>query len=189
MGELRALRWRDVDFPKAAIRVARNLSNGVLGSPKGRRIRAVPMIPEVAKTLARLRQRGVFTGDDDLVFPGMRSAERVLDAVDYEPEQDEVLVGDFLDRSALRRRFKAAVKRAGLRELRFHDLRHTFASLGADEANPVELQAYMGHSDLRTTMRYLHHKSRADEAERLARAFQPRTELERALENVVEAAD
>ena len=50
-----------------------------------------------------------------------------------------------------------------------------------NEANPVEVQAWMGHADARTTARYLHHKSRAGEAKRIAAAFavvQP--DLERA---------
>src|SRR5207302_2808759 len=89
--------------------------------------------------------------DDDLVFPG--------------------LAGDPLDDSALRRRFKAAVKRAKLRPLRFHDLRHTFGSLAIDRASIVQVQAWMGHSDVKTTMKYLHYKSRSGEATMLADAF------------------
>jgi integrase len=80
--------------------------------------------------------------------------------------------GEHLDGSALRRRFKKAVKRAGLRELRFHDLRHTFGSLAIDRASIVQVQAWMGHAAVSTTMRYLHHKSHLDEAELLGQAFQ-----------------
>jgi len=54
--------------------------------------------------LARLSHRTEFVGDDDLVFVGE--------------------VGGYLDGSALRRRFLAACGRAGLRPIRFHDLRH-----------------------------------------------------------------
>jgi integrase len=194
-GELRALRWRDVDFANEVIRVTRGISLTEIGSPKGRRIRSVPMIPEVAGALAKLWQRGVFTGDDDLVFPGLRTGKRVaavLDAEEWSEEQDEILVAEPLDRSALRRRFVAARKRAELRPIRFHDLRHTFGSLVINQANPAEVQAYLGHSDYRTTQRYLHHKSRGGEAQRIAAAFrpaQPETELERALEGAVKAAD
>lgn len=65
----------------------------------------------------------------------------------------------------------AAAKRADLPALRFHDLRHTFGSLAINHASIVQVQNWMGHADIKTTMRYLHHKSRADEARALSQAF------------------
>jgi integrase len=150
-GELLALRWRDVDFERRSLRVQGNYSHGRVVTPKSGKGRAVPLAPEVAQALARLSQRSSFTGTEDLVFPGE--------------------AGEHLDGSALRRRFKAAVIRAGLRELRFHDLRHTFGSLAIDRASIVQVQAWMGHAAVSTTMRYLHHKSQLDEADLLGRAF------------------
>ena len=150
-GELVALRWRDVDFTGEAIRVRASVTHGALTTPKSGKVRTVPMVDEVAKTLAKLATREHATGDDDLVFPGER--------------------GEHLDGSALRRRYTSALKRAGLRALRFHDLRHTFGSLAINTLSIVEEKEAMGHADIDTTMRYLHHKSRADGARRLAGAF------------------
>lgn len=107
----------------------------------------------MAQALARLGQRGYATGSDDPVFPGD--------------------VSGHLDASALRRRFVFARDAAGLRPLRFHDLRHTFGSLAINRASIVQVQAWMGHADAKTTMRYLHHKSQEDEAALLADAFRP----------------
>jgi len=104
MGELIALRWRDVDFAGSTIRVRASYYLGQLTTPKSGKVRSVPMAPDVATALAQLSQREHWVGDDDLVFAG-------------EP-------GGYLDGSALRRRYKAALSRAGLRPLRFHDLRH-----------------------------------------------------------------
>src|SRR5687768_6919319 len=109
------------------------------------------MVPAVATALARLLDRDEATCDDDCVFPGVSA--------------------DYLDGSALYRRYRSALKRAGLRTLRFHDLRHTFGSLAIKRASIVQVQAWMGHADVETTMRYLHHKSRADDARLLADAF------------------
>jgi integrase len=81
--------------------------------------------------------------------------------------------GHPLDGSALRRRYLATLDAAGLRRLRFHDLRHTFGSLAINVASIVQVQAWMGHADIQTTMRYLHHKSRADDAKLLSAAFRP----------------
>jgi integrase len=151
-GELIALRWHDVLFEREAIRVRASYSYGALTSPKSGRTRTVPMVPAVAARLASLRERGHLIGDEDLVFPGER--------------------GEHLDGSALRRRYKAALRRAGLRELRFHDLRHSFGSLAISTLSILEVQAALGHASLTTTTRYLHVKDKGDEARRLARAFE-----------------
>jgi integrase len=151
MGELLALRWADVDFAAETIRVRASYSYGHLTPPKGGKVRSVPMVEQVAAVLAKLGQRERFMDADDLVFPG--------------------IAGDHLDGSALRRRYKDAIKRAGVTPLRFHDLRHTFGSLAINRASLVQVQHWLGHADIQTTSRYLHHKSRADEAKLLADAF------------------
>lgn len=51
------------------------------------------------------------------------------------------------------------------------DLRHTFGSLAINHASIVQVQSGMGHADVKTTMRCLHHRSRADEAQVLSQAF------------------
>ncbi len=151
MGELRALRWRDVDFPRSVIRVRASYAEGELSVPKSGKVRSVPMVDEVAQRLAGLSEREWFVGDDDLVFG----------------EVD----GKWLNDDRLRRRYEAALRRAGLRRLRFHDLRHVFGSLAITRADIVEVQAWMGHADIQTTMRYLHYRDRGQAAQRLAEAF------------------
>jgi integrase len=154
LGELLALRVRNLDFAAEAIRVEENFVAGALGTPKSGRMRSVPMVPELAQALARLLQRERFTEDDALVFVGEE--------------------GGHLDASALRRRFKDARDKAELAPLRFHDLRHTFGSLAARKAESSrELQEWMGHADVKTTMRYTHYRPRGGEAARLAAAFAP----------------
>jgi len=150
-GELIALRWREIDFDASTIRVRASFTHGVLTTPKSGKVRSVPMVDEVAKVLARLSTRERFTGPDDLVFPGM--------------------TGEHLDGSALRRRYGQAQAAAGLRRLRFHDLRHVFGSLAISSASVVQVQHWMGHADSDTTHRYLHYKPRRDEAKLLADAF------------------
>jgi integrase len=66
----------------------------------------------------------------------------------------------------------AALRRAGLRSLRFHDLRHAFGSAAITRLDPHAVQSYMGHQHYTTTQRYLHHKPRRDDAAKLAEAFE-----------------
>jgi integrase len=108
------------------------------------------LLPAVADTLARLKERERFTEDDDLVF---------------------TREGEHLNSYALRRRYYATLNRAGLRRLRFHDLRHAFGSAAITKLDPYAVQSYMGHQHYSTTQRYLHHKPRREDAARLADAF------------------
>jgi len=48
MGELLALRWRDVDFSSSVILVRASYYNGNLTTPKSAKVRAVPLAPDVA---------------------------------------------------------------------------------------------------------------------------------------------
>ena len=154
LGELLALQWRDINYAGDVIRVRRSYNvHGGVGSPKNGKVRSVPMVPDVAKALAALADREFFVGDEDLVFPGV--------------------TGSFQDATALRVRYKAALQRARLRPLRFHDLRHTFGTLAVRRAEVPAVQAWMGHSDIQTTMRYVHHRDRGGEAALLAEAFRP----------------
>jgi integrase len=152
MGELLALRWRDVDLPARTVRVTASYIAGRLGTPKSGFGRAVPLVDEVAETLARLGSRECWTGPDDLVFVGT--------------------AGEYLDGSALRRRFKRARDTAGLRPLRFQDLRHTFGSVAIRTVDPRDLQEWMGHSNISTTQIYMRHTPQADAAKRLSAAFE-----------------
>ena len=151
LGELLELRWRDLDFTNAVVRVRGNYSTGQVTTPKSGKVRSVPLAPDVAQVLARLSQLEQFTGEDDLVFPGAG--------------------GEHLDGSALRRRYKYALARAGLRSLRFHDLRHTFGTRMIAHADIRRVQEWMGHADVQTTMKYLHYAPRGDEAALVAAAF------------------
>jgi integrase len=151
LGELLALHWREVDFTNATIRVRASYALGAVTTPKSGKVRAVPMAPDVAQALSRLGQREHWTGEGDLVFAGQ--------------------AGGYLDGSALRRRYKAALAATGLRSLPFHDLRHTFGTRMIAKADVRRVQEWMGHADIQTTMKYLHYAPRADDARLVAEAF------------------
>src|SRR5581483_11084363 len=68
LGELRALRFCDVDFEKRIVHVRGNYTRGQVGAPKSGRVRSVPLIDQAAKALDGLSRRDRFTGDGDLVF-------------------------------------------------------------------------------------------------------------------------
>ena len=63
--------------------------------------------------------------------------------------------GNPYDASKMRKRFEAAVRAAGVRSIRFHDLRHTFGTRMAAAGAPLRnIQEWMGHCDYKTTEIY-----------------------------------
>lgn len=143
LGELLALRWRDIDFRAGIVIVSRAMSDGEETSTKSRRSRTVPLAQQARDVLVALHRRDRFVGRDDFVFC-----------------RDD---GEALDRSAVRKRFIRAQKKAGVRARRFHDLRHTFGSLAIRRFDLVAVKEMMGHSKLTTTERYVPGRRTAEE--------------------------
>lgn len=166
-GELRALRWRDVDWTGRNLHVRRSAPSSApagakVKAPKSKRGRSVPLIDQAVVVLERISKSGYSTRADALVLPtrgeGMLESGRVRDA------------------------FYRGLAATGLGYLRekdnpitFHDLRHTFGTLAVRRLPVTDVQAYMGHADIQTTMRYVHHVPRTDAANQLSDAF--RTDL------------
>jgi integrase len=125
----------------------------VEGPTKTGKVRRVPMPDQAAAALRRLAERRDFTSPDDYVFCNV--------------------YGRRLDDSALRRRYKQARDKAGLRPLRWHDLRHTFGSLlVAGGVDLVSVRDAMGHAELATTSRYLHARPATERAAIFTAAFE-----------------
>ncbi len=149
-GELVALRWMDVDWPAARIRVRQNYVLGEFGTPKSRRsTRSVPMADEVAGELDRLSKAAGTPAGAALVSAGP------------------------LNKAAILRRYHRALKVAALDEShRFHDLRHTIGTRMAAAGVPMRtLQEWMGHRDIETTQRYADYAPSAHEAAFVEAAF------------------
>lgn len=158
-GELIALTWRDVDLAGSKLIVQSAISDGQITGTKSRQARTVPIPPQALRVLDRREQAvdpagHTFTTRGGYVF-------RTRD-------------GQHLDGSALRRRYVAARNRAGLRPLRFHDLRHSYGSLlVAGGVDLVSVKSAMGHAQITTTERYLHARPAHEAAEKFGKAFEP----------------
>lgn len=164
--EVRALRWRDVDFGGMSLRVVRSLPSGggkELGPPKSGQARSVPLMADAFRELDGLSQREWSTGADDFVFCNE--------------------VGEQLGEDLLRRNLYTAMGAAGIdrkafpakQGFTFHDLRHTFGTLAVQIWPLHDVQAYMGHSDIQTTMIYVHHIPKSDAAAKLSALIERET--------------
>ena len=159
-GELIALRWRDVDWTAARVRVRQNYVLGEFGTPKSKRsTRSVPMADDVAAELERL----------------YRATEA---RIARQPRDDELvfvdpLTGEPLNKKMVLLRYRRALRAARLDPThRFPDLRHTFGTQMAAAGVAIRtLQEWMGHRDIQTTMRYADYAPSTHEAELIAAAF------------------
>jgi len=155
-GELLGLRWKDVDWPARKIRVVRTYVGGKEDTPKSESSRrAVPLASRLAAELQRLYEFSPYQGDEDPVFTHPSGTGLPLDA------------------SAVSKAFKRALKKAGVRQVRFHDLRHTFGTMMAASPNVSmrTLQGWLGHADPGTTAIYAHFAPSDHEAEWIEEVF------------------
>ncbi|MGZ4391164.1 MAG: tyrosine-type recombinase/integrase [Gaiellaceae bacterium] len=149
--ELLGLRWRDIDFEDELIRVRSALDrHGNDVPPKTQHaVRDVILIPALAAALREHREASPFKSSKDYVF-----ASRIGTPLHW--------------RNVARRALKPALAKAGIEPLRWHDLRHTFASLLiGGGANVVFTSRQLGHGSSDITLRvYSHLFDRAEQAQR-----------------------
>jgi len=138
-GELLALQWVDIDWNSNQISVRRSIYRGEFVNPKSknsiRRIVITPILRqafEQHRLLGRKSELGLIFSNEN-GFP-------------LNPE------------NLIKREFHSALDRAGLRRIRFHDLRHSYASLLISQGENIKfIQSQLGHSSAKTTLdRYGH---------------------------------
>ena len=131
IGELLALSWEDVNLKDKVLTVKNSFSAGILGSTKSNRIRYIPLVDELCELLESLKQ------DKGFIF---------IDPKNHYPSPE-----------ACRRNLGWICDKAHLRHIGWHALRHTFAShLAANNVSVMAIKDLLGHSEIRTTMRYAH---------------------------------
>ncbi len=153
-GELLALKWQDIDLVRGTLQVRRVLTHVTVrlrkeGEPcfietepktdSGRRCLALPEIVLQA-----------------LITHKEQQAQQIRDAGRYWQHHDYVFctkLGKHLTPNYVVTTFKSLLKKAGLPDIRFHDLRHTAATtLLALGVNPKIVQEMLGHTEISMTM-------------------------------------
>lgn len=146
LGELRGLRWCDVDLAKGSISIRQQITRvrgaDLVSKPKteaGSRQITLPL-----EAIAALREQ--LTRRPMLPVP-MDESQRDTDPVFSRPD------GTPLDQDAVVSRFGMQVKRLGLTRITFHGMRHTHATLLLVEGvNVKAVSARLGHSSIQITL-------------------------------------
>ncbi|MDP9363201.1 MAG: site-specific integrase [Chloroflexota bacterium] len=146
-GELLAVKWTDLDLDAGALFVQRSLGRGQTsrleeGEPKSRSgRRRIALSPSVVDSLRRHR---------------VRQLEHRLAAGEAYEDRGYVFAnetGGHVHPNSLYRRFRALTERAGVPPIRFHDLRHTSATLLlAGGVHGKIVQERLGHSNIAMTL-------------------------------------
>ncbi len=154
-GELLALRWKYVDFEEGAIRIVSSLGRVNNHDPNAD-----------TKTTLMYQEPKTKNGKRTIPLPGAaveilkqhrrHQLEEKLAAGEIYEDNDLVFattLGKPIDSKNLVRRFKAILKKAGIDNINFHALRHTYATRFVElNEHPKVVQELMGHSDVRITL-------------------------------------
>lgn len=146
-GEMLGLRWKDVDLEAGSVQVVGSLQRShhglAISEPKTASSRRKVILTDAAKNVLRqhrIRQMeerlkaGPLWEDNGLVFPNEMG--KPMDAGNL-----------------LRRYFSPLLKKAGLAHIRFHDLRHSAATILLSQGiNPKVIQEMLGHSSITLTL-------------------------------------
>lgn len=131
--EVLSLKWQDVDFERGVI---------VLHETKNGERRVLPL-QGFAKELLKAQHKSRILGCE-YVFPSKKVERDESGKFVYQP----------ID---IRTAWENALKKAGIKDFRFHDLRHSAASyLAMNGATVAEIAAVLGHKTLQMVKRYAH---------------------------------
>lgn len=153
-GEILGLRWQDIDFEKGLIHVRQQLQyiqgkGYFFKTPKQHSIRDIPMpLPlnaifrSIRKQQAEVKAIYEQAAKDSCKESQYTDLDLVFCRYDGRP----------LNPSGLTRRFQDLLEQHGFEPIRFHALRHTFATMARAAGVPIEnLQDILGHADISTT--------------------------------------
>src|SRR2546430_3903274 len=169
-GELLALRWNDVDLERGVLHVRRTANRlggyGVVEhDPKTRSSRRKVVLPNVA--LKMLKDHRLYQDQMKAKAGDNWKALNLVFTNDF---------GDFISVDKLLRHFKVLLEKAGLPHMRFHDLRHSAATiLLTMGVHPKVVQELLGHSTIAMTMDTYSHllpSMQKDAAHKMDTAFQ-----------------
>lgn len=156
-GELAGVHWNRVDLKRGVVRIVETFEeteNRIKAYPKGKKIRDVPLEPELVEALTEERWRRIDAGED--LRAGCPVEHRV-------GKCRSALVHMTADGSVLRmsnwsyRAFKPALKSAKIGHARLYDLRHTYASWLLEQGVELDvIRILLGHVSRQTTDIYAH---------------------------------
>jgi integrase len=155
-GELLGLRWGDIDFKHQTVSIERTIHSESILQPDGSRIRRVVVAPPKTECSRRENQLSEPVLDVLVLHQAEQDVARQMageawDDFDYVFTNNH---GGPLDESNFYKKYARFLKENGLRYIRIHDLRHTFATIliEEDSGQLASVSRALGHSNIGITM-------------------------------------
>lgn len=138
LGELLGLQWGDIDFNSKFIHVQRSYKSHRLSTPKNGKGRRVDMSDML---VTALDQKLTKSKKETL-----REGQKMVDFIFHRNRKP-------IAQNSVRNTYKKILAKAGLRQIRFHDIRHTFATLLLSQGeSPVYVKEQLGHHSIQMTV-------------------------------------
>lgn len=177
LGELLALKWTDIDFINNTVTVNKSIKRVTYVDKNGKRENKI--IEQTPKTETSYRTIPIPENIiNDLKLYMKKQTKYKKDNKEFYNDNDYIFCDKFgnpLDPKLLPRNFKSVLKKAGLRKIKYHSLRHTYATRLFEADVPIKIvQALMGHSDITTTMNIYTHvmpEQKSQAAEKINNLF------------------
>lgn len=148
-GEILVLRWKDVDFENGCVRITQTLSSDgkeLLPYTKTKSGSRTIDLPE--KAVTALKRHWLFIRGEREEAKSYKNLDLVVCTG----------LGTPTHKSNIRRVFKSIIKKAEVPKIRFHDMRHTYATLLLLQGvNPKIVSERLGHADVRITLDTYNH--------------------------------
>ena len=150
-GEILGLKWDDLDWENKQLNIQRTFNNGRFFSPKTKESkRKIDLSPLVLREL-KVWRLACPKNELDLVFPNKQGKP-------------------MNNRNMVQRHFQPALRAEGLPIIRFHDLRHTYASLLIAQGENIKyIQSQLGHSSPTVTLNVYAHLMKPTNQEAVCR--------------------
>ncbi|HQM44101.1 MAG TPA: tyrosine-type recombinase/integrase [Smithellaceae bacterium] len=170
-GEILGLKWSDVDFSKKQISINRTFNMGRFFTPKTKgSIRQIDLAPMVVRALAAWKLLSAIKEKEK------REEKQRENGIEENAAEHRDLVfpneagGPMNYSNMVQRHFRKALKDAGIPQIRFHDLRHTYASLLLAQGENVKyVQTQLGHSSPTVTLNVYAHLMKKENQEAACR--------------------
>lgn len=147
IGELCALQFKDIDFKNKVINVTKTLQRTydptrdinpseiqITSTKTSSSTRTIPITEEIVKILEKMN-----TGNENYILTGKNK---------------------YTEPRTFRRSYQTFMKSIGIEPLKFHSLRHTFASMNIENGADIKtISEILGHSDIDTTLKVYTHTS------------------------------
>lgn len=149
LGEVLGLRWQDVDFENHTVTINQTSGHDDKIKKTAKTNSSKRTIPVPIETIEALKKHRITINKEKLRFGAAYQDQDLINCNEF---------GNVFRKDSFRRQFIKIIKNAGIKQIKFHDLRHTHATLLLKQGvNPKIISERLGHTDISITLSVYSH--------------------------------